>query len=286
MVNRLILVEGIPGAGKTTAAGKIRDQLIAMGEDAVLYEEGMLHPADMAWQAYLTEDEYDIFLSECLKSCKNAHIAITQQEIRRRIEAQLRREDDRIIIAYTRIDLQDPYLRSLIDDLASKEIYDGRRSINEFTEIHLKRWKRFKEEALKSEQISIFECAFLQNHITELLAVYDKNHDEIYEHLALLLETVKELDPVLVYIEPSDVKGAIDLAAEERRSPAGSEWDWIRMMEEWVSSSRYGRNRGLKGIEGVYAFCQERLEIDRQMIERLKIPTNFIRRNTESGRKK
>lgn len=108
MVNRLILVEGIPGAGKTTAAGKIRDQMVAMGKDAVLYEEGMQHPADMAWQAYLTEDEYDIFLSECLKSCKNAQSAITPQEIRRRIEDQMRREDDHIIIAYTRIDLQDP----------------------------------------------------------------------------------------------------------------------------------------------------------------------------------
>ena len=48
MKNKLILVEGIPGAGKTTTARKIRDELISQGQNVVLYEEGMSHPADMA----------------------------------------------------------------------------------------------------------------------------------------------------------------------------------------------------------------------------------------------
>ncbi|WP_017417227.1 zeta toxin family protein [Clostridium tunisiense] len=50
MDNKLILVEGIPGAGKTTTARRIKKRLISEGKNVILYEEGMSHPADMAWK--------------------------------------------------------------------------------------------------------------------------------------------------------------------------------------------------------------------------------------------
>ncbi|WP_291569267.1 zeta toxin family protein [Clostridium sp. UBA4548] len=50
MENKLILVEGIPGAGKTTTARIIKERLISEGKNVILYEEGMSHPADMAWK--------------------------------------------------------------------------------------------------------------------------------------------------------------------------------------------------------------------------------------------
>ena len=42
MKNRLILVEGIPGSGKTTISKKIRDYLMNKGLDVILYNEGVL----------------------------------------------------------------------------------------------------------------------------------------------------------------------------------------------------------------------------------------------------
>ena len=59
MKNRLILVEGIPGSGKSTISKKIRDFLVSKGLDVVLYNEGDLHPTDMAWNALLSKEEYD-----------------------------------------------------------------------------------------------------------------------------------------------------------------------------------------------------------------------------------
>lgn len=286
MENRLILVEGIPGAGKTTTARKLRDQLISQGKDVILYEEGMLHPADMAWHAYLTEEEYETFVSDCLKMYESSDRSISEEELMKRIEKQVRREDDHIILAYTRIDFPDHAYWKLTDVLASREIFDGRCSLDEFTAIHLKRWTRFKEEALKSDQTYIFECAFLQNHIFELLAIHEKNSDEIYAHLRRLLNTVKELNPSMVYVEPSSVKDAIDHVADERRSPDDPDQDWIRQIALWVSRSPYGRNRGLVGIEGVYAFCEDRLSMDKLMIERLGIPVTVLKRNVGSENEK
>lgn len=62
MQHRLILVEGIPGSGKTTLANKIKDYLENKGLTAVLFNEGDAHPADLSWQAYLTTDEYNQLL--------------------------------------------------------------------------------------------------------------------------------------------------------------------------------------------------------------------------------
>ncbi len=279
MINKLILVEGIPGVGKTTTAMKIKEKLISEGKKVILYEEGVSHPADMAWNAYLKEEEYDRFLSKCLEIWNNSKKNISKEELVNRIEAQVRREDDHIILAYTRIDFPEDSYWSLIDEVASKEIYDGRRSLIEFKKIHLTRWKRFAERALKDDYIYIFECAFLQNHIFELLGFYKKSYEEIYVHLRDLLDTVKNLNPRIVYIEPSDVEDIIKKAADERKSQDNLRKDWIDEISDWVSNTNYGKSNNLKGKEGVFYFCKERLKVDKLMIERLDIPVTVINRH-------
>lgn len=227
MNSRLILVEGIPGAGKTTTARKIKEKLIEEGKDVILYEEGVSHPADMAWNAYLSKEEYDDFIAKCSKVWENSSKNISKEELINRINIQSRSEDNNVILAYTKIDFPEVVYWSLIGDIASKEICDGRKSLEEFTEIHLKRWSRFAKEALLTDTIYIFECAFLQNHIFELLGVYEKSDEEIYVHLKSLLETVKDLNPSIVYIEPSTVEDIIIKAAKERKSQDHSRPDWI-----------------------------------------------------------
>lgn len=279
MKNKLILVEGIPGAGKTTTARKIRDELISQGQNVVLYEEGMSHPADMAWNAYLTETEYDDFLNKCLNMWDTSEKSVSKEELKNIIEAQVRKEDDHVIVAYTKFNFPEGCYWSLIGDVASKEICDGRKGLNEFKNIHLKRWTRFCEEALRDDNTYIFECAFLQNHIFELLGVYEKNDDYILEYLKELIECVKALNPCIVYIEPGNVEEVIMAAAQERKAPDESRRDWIDEIADWVSNMNYGKNHNLKGKEGVFTFCRERLRIDKVMIDKLGIPVKVVMRN-------
>ena len=141
------------------------------------------------------------------------------------------------------------------------------------------RWDRFAKNALKDDTIYIFECAFLQNHIFELVGVYEKNDNEIYIYLSELLDTVKCLNPYILYIEPYDVEKIIMEAAKERKSSDNSRKDWIDEMGNWVSNMNYGKNRNLTGIEGVFSFCKERLRIDKVILEKLEIPVTLINRN-------
>ncbi|WP_195955259.1 hypothetical protein [Clostridium saudiense] len=278
MNSRLILVEGIPGAGKTTTARKIKEKLIDEGKEAMLYEEGMSHPADMAWNACLKEDEYNDFIKKCSEMWEGSKKSISKEELISRIQRQTRIEDNNVILAYTRIDFPEDCYWSLIGDVASKEICDGRKSLDEFRDIHLRRWSKFAEQALLNDNIYIFECAFLQNHIFELLGVYEKSDEEIYLYLKILLETVKSLSPSIVYIEPSSVEDIIIQAANERKSPEGSGPDWIDEVANWVSNMNFGKSHNLKGIEGVFYFCKERLRIDKLMIEKLNVPVTIIKR--------
>ena len=278
MENRLILVEGIPGSGKTTTAKKLKESLISQGKEVILYEEGESHPADMAWNAYLNEEEYDDFLLKCFEMWETSEKTISKEELNLRIEIQARKEENHIILAYTRIDFPESCYWGLVNTVASKEICDGRRSLNEFKEIHLMRWNRFAKNALKDNTIYIFECAFLQNNIFELLGVYEKNDNEIYTYLSDLLDTVKCLNPYILYIEPYDVEKIIMEAAKERKSPDNSRKDWIDEMGKWVSNMNYGKNRNLTGIEGVISFCKDRLRIDKVILEKLEIPVTLINR--------
>ena len=278
MNSRLILVEGIPGAGKTTTARKIKEKLIDEGKEAILYEEGMSHPADMAWNACLKEDEYYDFIKKCSEMWEGSKKSISKEELISRIQRQTRIEDNNVILAYTKIDFPEDCYWSLIGDVASKEICDGRKSLDEFRDIHLRRWSKFAEQALLNDNIYIFECAFLQNHIFELLGVYEKSDEEIYLYLKSLLETVKSLSPSIVYIEPSSVEDIIIQAANERKSPEGSRPDWIDEVANWVSNMNFGKSHNLKGIEGVFYFCKERLRIDKLMREKLNVSVTIIKR--------
>ena len=278
MNSRLILVEGIPGAGKTTTARKIKEKLIDEGKEAILYEEGMSHPADMAWNACLKEDEYNDFIKKCSEMWEGSKKSISKEELISRIQRQTRIEDNNVILAYTKIDFPEDCYWSLIGDVASKEICDGRKSLDEFRDIHLRRWSKFADQALLNDNIYIFECAFLQNHIFELLGVYEKSDEEIYLYLKSLLETVKSLSPSIVYIEPSSVEDIIIQAANESKSPEGSRPDWIDEVANWVSNMNFGKSHNLKGIEGVFYFCKERLRIDKLMIEKLNVSVTIIKR--------
>ncbi len=278
-MNRLYLIEGIPGAGKTTTAKKRKEELEQQGYNVDLYEEGMLHPADCAWQAFLTEEEYKEFLDECYAMWMTSDQVVSWKELKQIIESQVKREGGYVILAYTKIRFQEEKYWALISKVANRELCDGRSSYQEFKRIHLERWNRFSLQAQKSNHITIFECAFLQNHIFELMGIYEKSDEEIYTHLKELIDTVLVLNPMILYLEPDSVEAVITQAAEERKAPISTRKDWIDEIADWVSNSNYGKNRELKGKDGVVQFCRERMRIDKMVLAKLRVPVTYIRRH-------
>ncbi|MDD3244049.1 MAG: hypothetical protein PHD32_10045 [Eubacteriales bacterium] len=275
--SRLILVEGIPGAGKTTMAGRLKEELTAQGRRVIAYTEGESHPADMAWQAYLTPQEYAAYRDHCRELWESLPQPGPWEAVEQALEAQTRREDGHILLAYTRVAYPDDAYWALTGEVACKEICDRRRPLEEFKAIHLRRWARFAREA-EPDAVYIFECAFLQNHIFELMGQYEKSDEEILAHLKELLDTVRNLNPRVVYLRPKNIAAAIDHVTAERVSGSVDRPDWIDEIGEWVENTPYGHSHNLHGREGVVAFCTERVRVDEMALAALGVPVDVIER--------
>ncbi|ERJ13184.1 P-loop NTPase family protein [Haloplasma contractile] len=257
MNNKLILVEGIPGSGKTTISKKIKACLERQGQKVKLFNEGDFHPADLAWIAYLTADEYNELLKDYPK----------YEDIIRKNSCV---EDDYVLVTYTKLGLGLKESK-LIKYLESKQVYNARVPLNTFMEIHLKRWKRFATHVDKNI-VYIFECAYLQNHVNELLAYHNKDELYIRDYLIKLILMVNTLNPKLIYLKQPDVSETIRRVAKERTSTNKDKWDdWIDLVVGYIESCPYGEKHNLKGFEGVVAYFEKRKKIELSTVKQLQI---------------
>lgn len=261
--NRLILIEGIPGSGKSTIANKIKEYLESRGIKVKLYSEGDAHPTDLAWHAYLTMDEYNQILKEN-PAYKDVLMQYTQIE------------GEHAIVAYTKLGLP-MKSKVLIEYLESKEVYDGKVDLETFKSLHFKRWRAFAKNKVNDDCVYIFECAYLQNHVNELIGYCCKSKDYIEAYMLELIHIVKCLNPKLIYLTQSDVEETIRRVAEERVSPDKSKWDdWIELVIRYIENSKYAQVENLKGYEGAIRFFKDRKKCEELIIEKLDIDKAVI----------
>lgn len=260
---KLIIVEGIPGSGKTTFSSKIEEFYLACNKNVQLYREGDLHPADLAWHAILEKDEFeDILIQQ-----PNLHDVIKKHSVV---------EDEEVVVAYTKLALK-PEDKTTQDFLEKKEVYGGYVDYERFTEAHLKRWHRFLKSDFDEDDVIIFECSYLQNHVTELVLSYDKPKHEIIEHLYNLVDVETNLEIKLIYLDSINIEETIDRVAKERVSNDKTRWsDWIDLVIQYIETSHYGKLYGLKGYDGVIKFMKLRKGIEAELMSDLPFEVDKI----------
>ena len=90
METKLILIEGIPGSGKSTIARKTSEYLESQKIRTVLFREGDIHPADLAWCSYIPINEFKDILN---KYSQYSQVINDNTVI----------EDDHAVVAYTKL---------------------------------------------------------------------------------------------------------------------------------------------------------------------------------------
>ena len=86
--------------------------------------------------------------------------------------------------------------------------------LDQFKEISLRRWANFADAADDHDEIVIFECAYLQNQINELLGFYNASKEEISLYMNNLIGKVKSLNPKIIYLSQESVTETISRIAK------------------------------------------------------------------------
>lgn len=255
---KLILVEGIPGSGKTSAARYICDWLEQHGHRPALFLEGdWNHPADYESVACLDEDEYAELQSH-FPACLDF------------LSEHARLENGNRFFSYRK--MQQEYgsqaPTALFEALARFEIYD--LPAEKHQRLMRQGWQSFADRALAEDLTYVFECCFLQNPTTTLLARHNLSIESVHQHILALAESIQPLYPRMIYLAPQNPRATLEGIRRERPQ------EWADYVTWYLTGQDFGKAHGLSGFEGVIHFYTIRQALELEFLPTLSMPSITI----------
>lgn len=233
---KLIIVEGIPGSGKTSTAQYVHRLIEAKGIEARLFLEGNLdHPADFEAVA-------------CLEPEEQAQVLAAFPEQRECLEQWASIQDGRTFYSFGKMG-ESGCPEDLCSALARFEVYEH-IPLQRYYEVSLKRWQAFAARADREDALWIFECCLIQNPLTVLLAHHDRPEAEIKSHVLALAQAIQTLNPVLIYLDARNVQVTLEQVARQRPK------EWLEFVIQYVTGQDYGQSLGLRGFAGMIRFYE------------------------------
>ena len=259
MQSKLILFEGIPGSGKSTAAVTLQNFLESKNVPSRFWREGDFdHPADFEGIARLSASEYQDLLTR--------HSELTEIV---REHTSIRGDD--YLLKYRKIQRLYPEKadQSLVDELSLLDVYDG-LPMEEYCRLALDRWQDFCESAKDSKEVTLMECVYLQNPLTVMFARHNADPQFARQHIEGLTEVIGDLDPLVVYLHPRDVTAALLYVRAERPK------EWADFVVWYLTEQEYGKVHNLSGYGGVIQFYEMRQKFEVEMLRDLPIQQLII----------
>lgn len=254
---RLILIEGIPGSGKTSAARFVCDWLASHGRRPRLFLEGdWQHPADFESVACLDAAEY-----AALRAQFPAQADFLAQHARQ--------ENGEWFFSYRQLQHEhSEQPEALFESLARFEIYN--LPAEKHCRLLRQNWRTFVAKALAQDGVYVFECCFLQNPSTTLFAYHNLPAESIRQHILALADIVSPLAPRLIYLARQDV-GATLAAVRRERPP-----EWADFVTGYLTGQDYGKAHNLSGFAGVSAFYAMRQAFELELLRALPLRSTVI----------
>ncbi|MEK3833934.1 MULTISPECIES: hypothetical protein [unclassified Paenibacillus] len=253
MQPKLILIEGLPGFGKSTAAQLVYEILTEAGNNAQLFLEGNLdHPADYDGAACLTKAEYDELLGMWADS---RHILSPRTTF----------HDGYYLVEYRKIvNEHEPLLpKEWMDTLARKDIYE--LPLAQHRELITAKWRQFTEKALQGTDTYVFDCCFIQNPVTMGMIKHDVAEEYMIGYIQELEAIIKPLNPLLIVIEQDDLEHSFRKAVRERPQ------EWSEGFIKYYITQGYGLGQGHQGLEGTLQVLEARRELEEKIYDGLTI---------------
>jgi hypothetical protein len=255
MINtKLILVEGLPGSGKSTTAGIINDILKEWNFETRLYLEGNIeHPADYEGGSYFSKTEF----TELLEQYSEVKPILVKHVIERcngfvLPQYKLKQEISEAMVP-----------ESFWNHIWNHDIYE--LPLDKNIELICDKWDRFVEQNLAGNQTYIFECCFIQNPVTIGMIKYGASQEVVMNYVKQLADIIKPLSPVLIYVNQQDLSLSFKKAVQERPK------EWSTGFMDYYTNQGYGKIHNAQGIEGTIAVLEARKQLESLIFDTLDI---------------
>jgi hypothetical protein len=253
---QLIMVEGIPGSGKSTTAEFVKACLEKRGENVVLYQEGNLdHPADFEQVAAVSKEK----LEKIIKKWPDHKERLLKETVKSGKDC---------LIAYGKLfeEEKEKIPDSLMNELKGHDIYDGDVTAEQHQSLLLRNWQTYADYHGRESGFVIFECCFLQNPLCALLARFNLEQSVIEKHILRLEEAVEGLNPLLIYFDAKGTRETLEKVSKERPQ------EWLDFIVHYHTSQGYGEQGRLEGFDGLVKFMEVRQTLERDLLKRLSMP--------------
>ncbi|MGZ9584467.1 hypothetical protein [Paenibacillus marinisediminis] len=254
MNSKLILVEGLPGFGKSTAARLVSEVLEEINAQPELVLEGDLdHPADYDGVAYFTKEQ--LF-----------HLDVKDSDLLSLIMSSVIQQGEHYLLPYRK--MIQKYGSDFPDDLykqiAEYDVYE--LLLYQNMQLITSRWQQFAERALLEQKTYIFDCCFIQNPVTIAMIKYGASEKTVTQYVNQLASTIIKLNPLVIYIDQDDLEGSFKKAVIERPK------EWSEGFIQYYTNQWYGQSRKYEGIEGTLQILKERYQVEMNIYDQLTIP--------------
>ncbi|MBQ7183536.1 MAG: hypothetical protein IJR97_06060 [Clostridia bacterium] len=212
-MNRLIMLEGLPGTGKTANSYRLFEQLVRNGRDVRwLHEVSQPHPTLFFSESCLTKEEYRVFTerypeaAECLGSIAEVRattVGIDYLTAARRMPGPENAAWYRELLKYDAMDLTlDRY------ETAARE-----------------KWEAFVNAALRNDTVYILDSAIFQYQIFTFL-LNGADHQRLAGFVRGIMNMLEPLRPALIYLYRKNTEDSIAFIEKRRgMKNLGSVWE-------------------------------------------------------------
>ncbi len=204
MKNRLIILEGLPGTGKSTNSFKLYEQLIFNGKKADwIHEVSQPHPVLFFTESCMTKEEYRNF------KAKYPEVAELLDEVAEFRETTVGIDQDAVSRRWKDAGEQAWYQELLQYDAFPTEL-------DRYELQALEKWVAFAKKAAEEEDtIFILDSSLFQYQIfTYLLKAAP--YDRLEAFVRKIAECIKPLAPLLIYLYREHTEDSIAYMREQR----------------------------------------------------------------------
>ncbi|MFP4162792.1 MAG: hypothetical protein ACLFQB_03145, partial [Chitinispirillaceae bacterium] len=270
MKSRLILVEGIPGVGKSTTLSYIKNILDDMNIPSRFYYEADIdHPADYEGVACLDKEDFSR-----LKSRYRLNRTVLKENVVKK--------EGKYFISYRKMiqGIQSPLSEKLFRELSIHDVYF--LPPDDYSSIFRSKWREFVRKSQAKNEITVFECSFFQNPLT-MLVRHNAGESYIQKFYNQLTEIVESMNPVLILLLQENVGETLERISRERPK------EWLDFVIRYVTRQEYGREHQLEGFAGMVDFYKALRILELRLFEKLDFKKLYLSNpqlNYENSRRK